>query len=42
MFLIRLFVYVGFYCTTLLTVSKAEFRDQFPSLDKLQDIGFIA
>ena len=25
----------------LLTVSKAEFRGQFPYLDKLQDIGFI-
>ena len=25
----------------LLTVSKAEFRGQFPYLDKLEDIGFI-
>ena len=29
------------HCTLLLTVSKAEFRDQLPCLDKLQDIGFI-
>ena len=26
---------------TVSTVSKAEFRGQFPYLDKLQDIGFI-
>ena len=30
------------YCyIILLTVSKAEFRGQFPYLDILQDIGFI-
>ena len=28
-------------CMLLLTVSKAEFRSQFPYLDKLQNIGFI-
>ena len=29
-------------CVLLLTVSKIEFRGQYPYLDKLQDIGYIS